>query len=69
MLRYAISNKLTRGKKSKIPQNFDKPKNGWTLVQGSIIEGCALGNLPYSTENHRMVISYYYRYVNYIFFS
>ena len=42
MLSYTISNKLTRGKNQRVPQNLYNPKNGQTLEQG-----WALGNLPY----------------------
>ena len=31
MLSCTISNKLTRGKNPKVPENLDNPKNGWTL--------------------------------------
>ena len=28
------SNKLTKGKNQRVPQNLDNPKNGWTLERG-----------------------------------
>ena len=43
MLSYTISNKLTKRKNQRVPQNLDNPKNGQTLEQG-----WALGNFPYT---------------------
>ena len=42
MLSWSSSNKFTRGKNERVPQNLDDPKSGQTLELG-----WALGNLPY----------------------
>ena len=41
MLSCTSSNKLTKGKNQKVPQNLDNPRNGQTFEWGS-----ALGHLP-----------------------
>ena len=43
MLSCTSSNKLTRGKNQRVPENLDNPKNGQTLKRGLSI--AAFGNL------------------------
>ena len=47
MLSCTSSNKLTKGKSQRVPQNLDNPKNGRTLEHG-----WALGHLPCCADNY-----------------
>ena len=52
MLSCTSSNKLTKGKCQRVPQNLDNPKNGRTSERG-----WALGHLPYAVQDQLQPVS------------